>query len=133
MIVRILLSCVLLTGLALTTPVLAADHTKDTIDMVKKAVADGKAVLVDVREQSEWDNGHLKDAKLLPLSTLRAGAQAEDIAKIVGKDKIVYLHCGSGVRCLKAADMLKQLGYDVRPLKAGYSDLLMAGFAPDSK
>ena len=108
----------------------AADHTKDTPEEVKKAVADGKAVLLDVREQSEWDDGHLKDAKLLPLSTLKGGAKAEDVAKVAPKDKVVYLHCGSGVRCLKAADELKRLGYDARPLKPGYKELLKAGFEP---
>lgn len=111
----------------------AADHTKDTTDVVKKALADDKAVLLDVREKSEWDDGHLKDAKLLPLSTLKGGANAEDVAKIIPKDKVVYCHCGSGVRCLKAADELKKLGYDVRPLKPGYADLLKAGFAPAGK
>jgi len=111
----------------------AADHTKDTTDAVKKAVADDKAVLLDVREKSEWDDGHLKDAKLLPLSVLKAGAKAEDVAKVIPKDKIVYCHCGSGVRCLKAADKLKKLGYDVRPLKPGHADLLKAGFAPAAK
>src|SRR5882757_7421396 len=88
----------------------AAEHTKDTPQEVKKAVADGKAVLLDVREKDEWDAGHLKDAKLLPLSTLKGGAKAEDVAKVAPKDKIVYCHCGSGVRCLKAADELKKLG-----------------------
>ncbi len=111
----------------------AADHTTDTTDAVKKAVADDKAVLLDVREKSEWDDGHLKDAKLLPLSVLKAGAKAEDVAKVIPKDKIVYCHCGSGVRCLKAADELKKLGYDVRALKPGYADLLKAGFAPAAK
>lgn len=111
----------------------AADHTKDTTDAVKKALADDTAVLLDVREKSEWDDGHLKNAKLLPLSTLKGGAKAEDVAKIAPKDKVVYLHCGSGVRCLKAADELKKLGYDARPLKPGYADLLKAGFAPAGK
>src|SRR5206468_1454483 len=98
-----------------------------------KAIADDKAVLLDVREKSEWDDGHLKDARSLPLSVLQAGAKAEDVAKVVAKDKVVYCHCASGVRCLKAADALKKLGYDVRPLKPGYLDLLKAGFAPAPK
>lgn len=115
---------------AFVLPAPAADHTKDTPEEVKKALADGKAVLLDVREKDEWDAGHLKDAKLLPLSTLKGGAKAEDVAKVAPKDKIVYCHCGSGVRCLKAADELKNLGYDVRPLKPGYKDLLKAGFEP---
>ncbi len=44
------------------------------------------------------------------------------------QDRLLPLR--SGVRCLKAADELKKLGYDVRPLKEGYKDLLKAGFAP---
>ena len=124
----------MLVGVAgLMSPASAAEHTKNSTDAVKKAVADDRAVLLDVREKSEWDEGHLKDAKLLPLSVLKAGAKAEDVAKIIPKDKVVYCHCGSGVRCLKAADELKKLGYDVRPLKDGYKDLLNAGFAPAPK
>lgn len=125
---------VLVLGLVgLSSETMAADHTKDTLDAVKKAVADDKAVLLDVREKSEWDDGHLKDAKLLPLSVLKAGAKAEDVAKVAPKGKIVYCHCAAGARCLKAADELKKLGYDVRPLKPGYMDLLKAGFAPAGK
>ena len=121
---------VLMTGLA---PARAADHTKDTPGEVKKAFADGKAVLLDVREKDEWDDGHLKDAKFLPLSALKGGAKAEDVAKVAPKDKVVYLHCGSGVRALKAADELKKPGYDVRPLKPGFKDFLKAGFEPADK
>jgi phage shock protein E len=111
----------------------AADHTKDTPEEVKKALKDGKAVLLDVREIDEWDDGHLKDAKLLPLSTLKAGAKADDVAKVAPKNTIIYCHCGSGVRSLKAADELKKLGYDVRPLKPGHKELLKAGFEPAEK
>lgn len=108
----------------------AAEHTKDTPEMVKKAVADGKAVLLDVREKSEWDEGHLKDAKHLPLSSLKGEPKAEEVLRVAPKDKVVYCHCRSGVRSLQAADLLKKLGYDVRPLKPGFADLLKAGFAP---
>lgn len=122
------------TGLAaFLAPARAADHTKDTPEEIKKALADGKAVLLDVREKDEWDDGHLKDAKFLPLSSLKSGAKAEDVAKVAPKDKIIYCHCGSGIRSLKAADELKKLGYDVRPLKPGYKDLLKAGFEQAEK
>jgi phage shock protein E len=126
-----ILCCAAAAGLA--GPLPAAEHTKDSTDAVKKAVADGKAVLVDVREKAEWDDGHLKDARLLPLSVLQAGAKAEDVAKVAPKDKIVYLHCAAGGRCLKAAAALAKLGYDVRPLKPGYADLVKAGFEPAPK
>lgn len=53
---------------------------------MKKAIADGKAVLIDVREKDEWDDGHLKDAKLLPLTSLKGGANADDVSKVAPKD-----------------------------------------------
>ncbi len=108
--------------------VAAADHTKDDLATVKKAVADGKAVLVDVREADEWKDGHLADAKHLPLSDLKAGVPADTLKKTLPAGKVVYLHCAAGKRCLKAADLLKDKGYDLRPLKPGYEDLLKAGF-----
>ena len=44
----------------------AQEHTKDSLEQVKKALADKKAVLIDVREKTEWDKGHPKTL-LLPL------------------------------------------------------------------
>ncbi|MEX0585257.1 MAG: rhodanese-like domain-containing protein, partial [Pirellulales bacterium] len=66
----------------------------------------------------------LDGAVLVPLSKLKDGEQPDSLKK----DRIIYAHCRSGKRCLTAADLLKKLGYDVRPLKAGYDDLLKAGF-----
>ena len=40
----------------------------------------------------------------------------------------MYTHCVMGVRALAAAKILQKLGYNVRPLKAGYEDLVKAGF-----
>ena len=103
-------------------------HTKDSLDTVKKMIASRKAILVDVREQPEWDEGHIKDAVFLPLSELRKGAVPKEVAQSLPKEKVIYCHCRSGVRCLSAAEILKELGYDVRPLKPGYRDLVDAGF-----
>ena len=112
----------------LVTGVAAADHTTDSLNTVKKAVAGGTAVLVDVREASEWKDGHLKDAKHLALSDLKAGVPADKLKEAMPAGKVVYLHCASGRRCLAAAELLKKLGYDTRPLKDGYENLLRAGF-----
>jgi phage shock protein E len=106
----------------------AAEHTKDTPAEVKKAVADGKAVLIDVREVDEWKDGHLAAAKSLPLSDLKAGVPAETLKALLPAGKVVYLHCAAGGRCLKAADLLKEKGFEVRPLKPGYEALLKDGF-----
>jgi rhodanese-related sulfurtransferase len=106
----------------------AADHTKDTPADVKKNLADGKAQLIDVREASEWKAGHLKAAKLLSLSKLKQKPSKEELGKTLDEKKIVYLHCAAGVRVLTASELLSSQGYDVRPLKQGYADLLKAGF-----
>jgi rhodanese-related sulfurtransferase len=74
----------------------------------------------------------LEDASLVPLSELkRLGkdeAVRQKIEKSIPKDRIVYCHCASGVRVLSAAVILGKLGYEVRPLSAGFSDLRDAGF-----
>ncbi len=113
---------------ALSATASAADHTTDSLETVKKAVSGGKAILVDVREESEWKDGHLKDARHVPLSELKAGIPAEKLKKTLPPDSILYLHCASGKRCLAAADLLKKHGYEVRPLKDGYESLLKNGF-----
>jgi acetyl esterase/lipase/rhodanese-related sulfurtransferase len=105
---------------------MAARHTSDSIATIKDAVAAGKALLVDVREKSEWDRGHLRDARLLPLSRLREASAAE-LKEVLPKDRPVYLHCAAGRRCLVAADILRQAGFDVRPLQQGYEELLKQG------
>ena len=106
----------------------AAEHTKDSLDQVKKSLADGKAVLIDLREKDEWKDGHLQDATLLPLSELPGAVKSGQVAKQYPKTKIIYAHCAAGGRCLAAADELKKAGYDVRPLKQGYDELLKNGF-----
>ncbi|HZZ73655.1 MAG TPA: rhodanese-like domain-containing protein [Pirellulales bacterium] len=113
-------------------PIFAAEPTQDTLDQVKANLVDKKAVLVDVRETDEWKAGHLTEAINVPLSMLKSGAEAPEFAAVLAqqmpKNRIVYLHCKSGVRCRAAADLLKKYGYDARPLKAGYDDLVRAGF-----
>jgi len=106
----------------------AAEHTQDSLAAVQQAVADQKAVLVDVRETDEWNEGHLSGARSLPLSVLEKGVKPESLTNLLPKNKIIYVHCVSGGRCLKAAELLKPLGYDVRPLKPGYQALVEAGF-----
>jgi rhodanese-related sulfurtransferase len=110
----------------------AAEHTSDSLEKVKQNVAAKKALILDVREQSEWEEGHLAGAKLVPLSKLRAGRSSkeyvEQLAKEAPQEKIIYCHCRAGVRALTAGDILKELGYDVRPLKQGYEELIEAGF-----
>ena len=106
----------------------AADLSNDPLPTVQKNVATHKAVIVDVREPGEWKEGHIEGAISLPLSSFKKGVDANTLEHELPKDKIVYTHCVMGVRALAAAQILEKLGYNVRPLKAGYKDLVKAGF-----
>jgi rhodanese-related sulfurtransferase len=98
--------------------------TKDSVETVRSNLELKKAILLDVREQDEWDEGRLKPARLVPLSKIQEGLKPDAFPK----DKIIYLHCRSGRRSLIAQELLKKEGYDARSLKPGYEDLLKAGF-----
>ena len=96
--------------LVAASAMLAAEHTRDSLDAIRRAVAEQKAVLVDVRERQEWDAGHLCDAVLLPLSNLSAGIDPAAVAGYIPRDKVVYCHCAIGGRSLQAADILRRYG-----------------------
>lgn len=105
-------------------------HTTDSLEIVKTSIEHQEAVLIDVREQKEWDGGHLKVATLIPMSLFKADTLTDEMKAQLPKDKPIYLHCGSGGRVLTVAEILKSDGYDVRPLKAGYRDLIKEAFDP---
>jgi rhodanese-related sulfurtransferase len=112
----------------LRAPAWAAETTKDQLPTVRSMIAEKKAVLVDVREKSEWDKGHVEGAIFLPLSALKNNADPAALSKVLPKDNVVYTHCVVGKRSLTAANILEKLGYDVRSLKPGYQELIDAGF-----
>lgn len=104
------------------------ERTKEPLESVQRNLADKKAVLVDVREKPEWDEGHVAGAIFLPLSELKKDPNAKTLTARLPKDLIVYTHCRSGVRSLTAGKILAEQGFNVRPLKPGYEELLEAGF-----
>jgi phage shock protein E len=105
------------------------EHTKDSLATIQQRVAEGEAVLVDVRSKEEWDKGHVAGAVLLPVDSLRKHSlDREKLAEALPKDKPLYLYCMVGMRSKAAAVILKREGYDPRPVKQGYEDFLAAGF-----
>jgi phage shock protein E len=114
--------------LAANSPRASIEHTKDSLKTIKKNVAEGKAVLVDVRSEQEWKQGHLEGSILVPVTSLRKGGDPKKLAKILPKDKILYTFCVVGMRAKTAAFELGKHGYTVRAVKPGYDDFLKAGF-----
>ncbi len=110
------------------------EHSTDPLELVRSLVEEKKAVLIDVREESEWDRGHIEGALFLPLSTLieweRDGPKSSELAtlKRLIRTARVYCHCASGGRTVTASESLRKLGLDARALRQGYRELLSAGF-----
>lgn len=74
-----------------------------------------KAQLIDVREQNEFEAGHILGARNIPTSQLKMRMQE------IRPDKPVYLYCQSGTRSGRAAQMLYRKGYkDLSHLKGGF-------------
>ena len=67
-----------------------------------------EVVVLDVREQAEYDSGHIPDAVLLPVGTITEESAAEVIPE---KDTTVLVYCRSGNRSKTAAKTLAELGY----------------------
>jgi rhodanese-related sulfurtransferase len=108
------------------------EFTKDSLEAVRKNVAEKKAVLVDVRSQEEWDKGHLEGSLFVPVTSLRKHSlDPAKLAKILPKKKdkvVLYTFCVVGMRAKQAGLILQQQGYTVRALKPGYDELVDAGF-----
>jgi len=92
----------------------------------KKRLDSGeKFVLVDTREESEWDRGHLPGAIHLSRGTIE-----RDIEKTVpDKNAVIVLYCGGGYRSALAADNLQKMGYrNVISMDGGWRGWTEAGF-----
>jgi rhodanese-related sulfurtransferase len=76
------------------------------IDAFKEALANTSPVLIDVREASEYEAGHITGAVNIPLRTL-----TENLDKIPA-DMPVFVYCASGHRAGMALSALRVLGYD---------------------
>ena len=112
--------------LSLVGMTIAADYAKKTPDQIAADVKAGKAVILDVREQTEWEEGHLAQAKSLPLSTIQESKGKLPKDDFFPEGKKVYLHCKSGIRCLKAANLLEKQGIKTEAIKAPFDDLKKA-------
>ena len=83
------------------------------IEWVKANLPDKKFVLVDCREQHEWDAGHIDGARFMPLSDFANASQS------LKPDIPVVVYCRSGVRSMKATVFLQQKGVQAASMTGG--------------
>src|SRR5688500_731047 len=85
-------------------------------------------VFVDVRERTEWDEGHVPGAVHVPKSHLESRVEQA----VPDRDATVVVYCASGSRSVFAAEALQELGYHhVVSLSGGRTDWKRNGFPFD--
>lgn len=88
----------------------------------RRLLGDG-AVAVDVREASEFQEGHIPGALHIPLGDLESGAAA------IPRDRPVLTYCGHGERSATALSLLERLGFsDLVNFDGGFGAWQEAGF-----
>lgn len=82
------------------------------------------ALIIDVREPSEYADGHLPESRNIPISQLES--RASEIEKF--KERPLILVCRSGARSSSACSRLSKLGFTkVNNLNGGVGDWTQAG------
>ena len=79
-----------------------------TQEEAKEMMDSQEVIILDVREQDEYDSGHISGAVLLPVGTIDENTAAEVIPE---KDSTVLVYCRSGNRSKTASSTLADLGY----------------------
>ena len=73
------------------------------------------SIFLDVREQSEWDEGHVPRALHIPYEDVRARAHELPL------DRPIVTYCAGGIRSSLAASILESSGHDVANLRGGFT------------
>ena len=85
--------------------------------------------LVDIREESEWDKGHITNAIYIGKGVIERDIEK----KIDNTDSEILLYCGGGFRSALAADNLQKMGYsNVSSMDGGYSGWVKAGYPTET-
>ena len=77
-------------------------------EAAKQMMDTQEVIVLDVREQNEFDAGHIPGAVLLPVGTITKESAAAVIPEL---DSIVLVYCRSGNRSKTASKALADLGY----------------------
>ena len=104
--IPLLLSLLLLTGCGGD----ASDGAYEQItqEAAKEMMDTQEVIILDVREQDEYNSGHIPGSVLLPVDTIDEETAAEVIPE---KDSTVRVYCRSGNRSKTASSTLAELGY----------------------
>src|SRR5882724_843692 len=93
-------------------------------DVKRRMDAGEKLLLVDVREDNEWANGHLPGAVHMGRGIIERDIEA----KVPESSTNIILYCGGGFRSALVADNLQKMGYtNVESMDGGWRGWVEAG------
>src|ERR1700758_1403536 len=96
----------------------------DVADVKRRMDAGERFVLVDVREESEWAQGHLPGAIHLGKGIIERDVEQ----RVPDTGAKIILYCGGGFRSALAADNLQKMGYsNVESMDGGWKGWISAG------
>lgn len=75
----------------------------------KQKIEAGEAVLIDVREEAEYQIAHIDGAELIPMNTV---PQRVQYLEGLADEKLVVIHCHHGMRSLNVVNWLRQQGVE---------------------
>ena len=95
-----------------------------TVEETRKKLETGKARLIDVREESEWEAGHALGAQHIGKGVIERDIEQ----KVPDKNSELILYCGGGFRSALSADNLQKMGYtNVFSMDGGWREWNEAG------
>ena len=93
--------------------------TEINVEKSRQLLKEGNIILVDCREESEYDAGHINNALFIPRGVLEF--KLNSTAELADKSAPVLLYCRSGNRSALAALTMQELGYThVMSMAGGY-------------
>src|SRR5438270_2454199 len=107
---------------------LVSDAKKNITEILSTEAAaklkSGEAVIVDVREQDEWDEEHIPGAIHISRGTIELDIEE----KVPDTNAMIITHCGGGGRSALASESLQKMGYkNVRSMAGGFKAWKAAG------
>jgi rhodanese-related sulfurtransferase len=104
--------------------------TEVSVDDARAAVDRGEAVLIDVREESDWREGHAVGARHLS----RGVIELEIEEQVPDPSQPIICYCGGGSRSALVAESLQKMGYtNVRSLAGGMKAWREAGLPTEKQ
>jgi rhodanese-related sulfurtransferase len=96
------------------------------VDEARRKLESGKAKLIDVREESEWEAGHARGAEHMGKGVIERDIEQ----RVPDKNVELILYCGGGFRSALSADNLQKMGYTKVASMAGGWRAWQAAGAP---